>query len=88
MPLHAGNPFVTGTAGSTDILLARFGPPCYANCDYSSAAPLLTVADHVCFMGRFAAGEPYANWDESTGTPALTVADFLCFQDKFAAGCP
>jgi hypothetical protein len=61
---------------------------CYANCDGSTAAPVLTVADFTCFLQKFAAGDPYANCDGSTAAPVLNVADFTCFLQKFAAGCP
>jgi hypothetical protein len=64
------------------------GPSCYANCDQSTAAPVLNVADFSCFLQKFAAGEPYANCDGSTAAPVLNVADFSCFLQKFAAGCP
>jgi len=65
------------------------GPaPCYANCDGSSVAPVLNVADFVCFLSRYAAADPYANCDESTAPPVLNVGDFICFQTRFAAGCP
>ncbi len=64
------------------------GDPCYANCDGSTAAPVLNVADFTCFLQRFAAGEGYANCDGSTAAPALNVADFTCFLQSFAAGCP
>jgi murein tripeptide amidase MpaA len=63
-------------------------PACYANCDGSTAAPELNVADFTCFLQRFAAGESYANCDESTAAPVLNVADFTCFLQRFAAGCP
>jgi hypothetical protein len=61
---------------------------CYANCDGSTSAPVLGVADFVCFLGRFRAGDPYANCDGSTSPPTLGVADFVCFLAKFRAGCP
>ncbi len=61
---------------------------CYANCDGSTAAPALNVADFTCFLNRFAAGESYANCDQSTAAPALNVADFTCFLQSFAGGCP
>jgi hypothetical protein len=61
---------------------------CYANCDGSSAAPVLNINDFTCFLNRFAAADPYANCDDSTAPPALNVLDFLCFLNKFAAGCP
>jgi trimeric autotransporter adhesin len=63
-------------------------PNCYANCDLSTTAPTLNIADFTCFLRHFAASSPYANCDNSTGTPALDVADFVCFMQKFAAGCP
>jgi hypothetical protein len=62
--------------------------PCYANCDFSSAVPILNVADFTCFLQRFAAGSPYANCDNSVSAPTLNVADFTCFLQRFAAGCP
>jgi len=63
-------------------------PPCYANCDSSTLAPVLNVNDFICFQTRFAAGDAYANCDSSTIAPVLNVNDFICFQTKFAAGCP
>ena len=64
------------------------GGGCYANCDNSTTAPILNVADFTCFLQRFAAGESYANCDNSTTAPVLNVADFTCFLQAFAAGCP
>jgi hypothetical protein len=65
------------------------GPaPCYPNCDGSTAAPTLNVADFGCFLQRYASGAPYANCDGSTAAPVLNVSDFTCFLQKFAAGCP
>ncbi len=61
---------------------------CYPNCDGSTTAPILNVADFTCFLQEFAAGNPYANCDESTTAPVLNVADFTCFLQDFAAGCP
>jgi len=67
---------------------AATGPaPCYANCDGSSIAPILNVADFICFQTSYAAGSSYANCDGSTVAPVLNVADFICFQTKYAAGC-
>jgi choice-of-anchor B domain-containing protein len=63
-------------------------PPCYANCDESTSAPVLNVGDFTCFLQRFAAGESYANCDNSTVEPVLNVGDFTCFLQRFAAGCP
>jgi hypothetical protein len=61
---------------------------CYANCDGSTAQPILNVADFTCFLTKFAALDPYANCDGSTTPPVHNVADFTCFLTKFAAGCP
>jgi hypothetical protein len=60
---------------------------CYANCDGSTAEPVLNVNDFVCFQAKYAAGDPGANCDDSTVQPILNVSDFICFQTKFAAGC-
>jgi hypothetical protein len=62
--------------------------PCYANCDNSTAAPILNVNDFACFQTRFAVADPAANCDASTIPPVLNVNDFVCFQTAFAAGCP
>jgi hypothetical protein len=70
------------------VMVPMGGGGCYANCDQSTAAPVLIVADFTCFLQRFAAGESYANCDESTAAPVLNVADFTCFLQRFAAGCP
>jgi hypothetical protein len=61
---------------------------CYANCDGSTTAPVLNVADFTCFLQKFAASDPYANCDGSTTAPVLNVADFTCFLQKYASGCP
>jgi hypothetical protein len=61
---------------------------CYANCDSSTAPPLLNVADFSCFLQRFVSGDTYANCDLSTTPPVLNVQDFTCYLRKFAAGCP
>ncbi|MEX2218368.1 MAG: GC-type dockerin domain-anchored protein [Phycisphaerales bacterium] len=63
------------------------GNGCYPNCDGSTQAPVLNVADFGCFLTRYAAGEPYANCDGSTQAPVLNVADFGCFLTRYAAGC-
>ncbi len=62
--------------------------PCYANCDASTGAPLLTAADFTCFLSKFRAGDPYANCDGSTDVPTLSATDFACFLNAFRAGCP
>jgi hypothetical protein len=63
-------------------------PSCFANCDLSTTAPVLNVADFTCFLQKFAAGHPYANCDNSTTPPALNVADFTCYLQRYATGCP
>jgi hypothetical protein len=60
---------------------------CYANCDGSTALPLLTANDFQCFLNLYAAGSSGANCDESTANPILTANDFQCFLNKYAAGC-
>ncbi len=62
--------------------------PCYANCDSSTTAPILTANDFQCFLNKFAAADTTANCDGSTSTPLLTANDFQCFLNAFAAGCP
>ncbi len=80
-------------SGHAAAFIARVHPcagdcaVCYANCDTSTAQPLLNVGDMVCFLNRFAAGDPYANCDQSTTPPVLSVLDFTCFVGKYAAGC-
>jgi probable HAF family extracellular repeat protein len=72
-------------------------PSCYANCDGSTAEPILNVEDFLCFIGEFAAALAlppaqqvvhYANCDRSTAEPVLNVEDFTCFMAAFAQGCP
>ena len=60
---------------------------CYANCDGSTAAPVVNVVDFSCFLNKFAAGDSYANCDGSTIAPVLNVDDFACFLNAFATGC-
>jgi 6-phosphogluconolactonase (cycloisomerase 2 family) len=69
---------------------------CYANCDGSTAPPVLNVEDFTCFLNEFAAAlalppaqqvAHYANCDHSTAAPVLNVEDFTCFLNRFAAGC-
>jgi hypothetical protein len=61
---------------------------CYANCDGSTAAPVLNIDDFVCFINRYSAGDPWANCDGSTAQPILNVDDFMCYLNHFVAGCP
>ncbi len=87
--------FVGGTFVHVGQIISPFiaeldgcASPCYANCDASTAAPILNVNDFICFLNKFAAADPYANCDASTTPPVLNVMDFNCFLNKFAAGCP
>ena len=83
--------YIVGNANNTitqrleAIMWVRYA--CYANCDASSIAPVLSANDFICFLNRYAAGHPYANCDGSTISPTLTVNDFLCFINTYAAGC-
>jgi hypothetical protein len=70
-----------------NLMISAPTPPCYANCDGSTASPTLNVADFSCFLQKYAAGDPYANCDGSTAAPILNVADFSCFLQRYAAGC-
>jgi hypothetical protein len=80
---------ISNGCGSTASSSVRLRVPncCYANCDLSTTAPVLNVADFTCFLQEFAGGTSYANCDASTTAPVLNVADFTCFLQKFAAGC-
>jgi hypothetical protein len=67
-------------------------PNCYANCDASTTAPILNVADFTCFLQRYVQGcdSPtpcYPNCDHSTQSPFLNMADFSCFLQQYASGC-
>lgn len=68
--------------------IIRIGAGCWANCDGSTAAPIINIDDFTCFINRYAAGEHYANCDGSTMPPVLNIDDFLCFINAYAAGCP
>jgi len=61
---------------------------CYANCDGSTDAPILSATDFSCFLNAFRTGSMYANCDGSTGSPVLTATDFTCFLNAFRASCP
>jgi hypothetical protein len=89
--LAADGPLAVWVAGSVqdaglDAVVSRYGT-CYANCDGSTASPVLSVNDFLCFQQHFAAGDSYANCDQSTTPPVLNIDDFLCFQSRFVAGC-
>jgi hypothetical protein len=88
--LVAGGDFYTA-GGLVSPGMAFWGCPslpCYPNCDSSTTAPILNIADFACFLNRFFAGDTWANCDNSTAAPVLNVSDFACFLNQFAAGCP
>jgi hypothetical protein len=77
-----------GAAGTYTLNISACGPSsCYANCDASTANPILTANDFACFLNKYVAGDAYANCDNSTGTPSLTANDFQCFLNKYVVGC-
>ena len=58
-----GQPDAGGTSGGTFDIGSGFwfgagAPACYANCDASTAAPVLNTNDFQCFLNKFAAGCP------------------------------
>ncbi|MFN0134442.1 MAG: kelch repeat-containing protein [Phycisphaerales bacterium] len=75
---------LSGDANSAPVTLEVL---CYADCDGTSYPPIISTLDYVCFMNKFAAGDPYANCDGSTVPPTLNAADFICFLSELAAGC-
>ena len=84
----AGNAYHADLSDESNIAyLVHLNDGCYANCDASTAAPILNANDFSCFMNRFAVGDPYANCDGSTLPPDLNINDFQCFLNAFAAGC-
>jgi hypothetical protein len=60
---------------------------CYPNCDGSTGAPVLNVADFTCFLQKYASGDPYANCDRTDVAPVLNVSDFTCFLQQYSSGC-
>jgi hypothetical protein len=86
-----GQTTLVGATGFADIrgmaMLNAAPPACYANCDGSTAAPVLNVQDFTCFLTRYASGDAYANCDGSTAAPVLNVQDFSCFLQRYASGC-
>jgi hypothetical protein len=63
---------------------------CYANCDGSTTAPIINVADFTCFLQRYAAADEWARCDLCLPptTPHCNDFQFGCFLTYFAAGCP
>jgi len=80
---------VTDSAGlSTSASSFIYPACCYANCDGSTDAPILSGNDFGCFLAQFRNAEQYANCDGSTLPPIFNAGDFTCFLQKFRAGCP
>jgi hypothetical protein len=77
-----------GNQSNFDEVRLTAGAVCYANCDGSTAPPVLNVLDFNCFLNAFTAGQAYANCDGSTSPPVLNVLDFNCFINRFTGGCP
>ncbi len=87
-----GQPDAGTMTGGTLVISGGFwvgaaAATCYANCDNSSVAPVLTANDFQCFLNRFAALDPYANCDGSSVAPLLNANDFQCFLNACATGC-
>jgi hypothetical protein len=72
---------------STTATVTAIPNACYANCDGSTLAPILSISDLICFQQRFALGDVYCNCDGSTTPPTLNIGDFICFQARYAQGC-
>ncbi len=102
-PLQADGYTLDGTVGQPDAGIMSGGgiellggywglsddsAVCYANCDSSTAPPILNANDFQCFLNKYAAADPYANCDGSTAAPVLNANDFQCFLNRYAAGCP
>ena len=56
--LWAGGVFDTAGVHSSRAVARWQCAPCYPNCDGSTTAPVLNVADFSCFLNQFAAGCP------------------------------
>ena len=47
---------LTGPCGPVTSAGAALTVSCYANCDHSTQAPILNVADFACFLQKYANG--------------------------------
>jgi hypothetical protein len=72
-------------AGHFQMWMATIPAFCYANCDGSTASPVLNVLDFNCFLNKFTGHDHYANCDNDG---SFSVLDFNCFLNKFVQGCP
>jgi hypothetical protein len=66
-------------------LISPCNPNCYANCDQSTACPVLTPNDFMCFLTAYTTAQSYADCD---GVGGLTSGEFLCFWQAYNTGCP
>lgn len=78
---------VTSTPATINIFTGCGNTVCYANCDQSTACPVLTPNDFMCYFNHFAIQDAYSNCDGSTSTPTITANDFQCYLNAYAAGC-
>jgi hypothetical protein len=85
LPSQLGGQTLRGALAGT--FTASIPGACYANCDGSTVAPVLTPNDFLCFLNAFAGGQMSANCDGSTTSPVLTANDFVCFVNAYALGC-
>ncbi len=79
------------TSNNTTVLLSAGTPPppsCYANCDGSTVAPVVSVLDLQCFVNRYLSGDAWANCDGSTVAPVLSANDLICYINRYITGCP
>jgi hypothetical protein len=74
-----------GGVNANNIAVYSFHPGCYANCDCSTAPPILNANDLQCFLNKYAAGDPYADCEAGGIGP---ISAFQCFLNAFATGCP
>jgi hypothetical protein len=58
---------------------------CPANCDGSSASPMLTANDFMCFMNGVPNRDPRCNFDGQNGL--AFGEEFQAFLDSYAGGC-
>lgn len=78
-----GGSFLTaGPVVSANFAHYKLCPPCYPDCDGSSA---LNILDFICFGNAYFAGQPYADCDKNT---IFNVFDYTCFSNAYTAGCP
>jgi hypothetical protein len=61
---------------------------CYANCDASTVAPILSASDFIAFSTATRRGIRTPTAMCRRLRRVLNVGDFTCFINKYAAGCP